>query len=294
MGLFVAAPGLETRIVVPGRAGRRSVGVPWGGPADRASYALANALVGNPVDAPALEFALLGPTLRTDQTTSIAICGAPFEAQLESESLEAGRTFETKTGQVLRIGGTPTGCRGYLAVAGGFHNRPGLLKDTFLNCEPSAGSGRGYTFDPVSIEAIQLLRVLPGPQADWFSDREFYERIWTVSPSSNRMGVRLVGEPLNKASRELVSEAVAPGAIQVANDGLPIILGVDGQTIGGYPKIAHIIRADMDRLGQLRPGQAVQFRQVAPSEASLAAEQSKRSIAEKLMRIQFGPNLKKT
>ncbi len=294
MGLFVLAPGLDTRLAVPGRSGRRAVGVPWGGPADRASYAFANALVGNPVEAPALEFALLGPTLRAEEITSVAICGAAFEVQLEGQAIPNGLTFELQPGQVLRIGGTPLGCRGYLAVAGGFQNRPGPRKDTSLHCEPSTGSGRGYSFEPVSNGAIQILRVLPGPQSDWFGGREFYDRTWTVSPSSNRMGVRLLGEALNKASRELVSEAVAPGAIQVANDGLPIILGVDGQTLGGYPKIAHVIRADLDELGQLRPGRAVRFREVALGEASEAAERRRRAIAEKLLRIRFGPNLKKT
>src|SRR5213078_627447 len=90
------------------------------------------------------------------------------------------------------------------------------------------------------------LRVLPGPQADWFIHPEqFFAATYTVAPASDRMGLRLLGDPLERRPGELASEAVAPGAVQVTNDGRPVILGVDGQTIGGYPKVAHVIRADL-------------------------------------------------
>ncbi|HEY1189753.1 MAG TPA: biotin-dependent carboxyltransferase family protein, partial [Gemmata sp.] len=115
------------------------------------------------------------------------------------------------------------------------------------------------------------LRVLDGPQRDWFTDDLFFTQPYDVLPASNRMGTRLRGAPLSRRAGELVSEAVAPGAVQVTNDGLPIVLGVDGQTIGGYPKIAHVIRADLDRLAQLRPGARVRFVPVSLSEAEEAA-----------------------
>jgi len=114
------------------------------------------------------------------------------------------------------------------------------------------------------------MRVLPGPQADWFDDA-FYGYTYRVTPASNRMGVRLDGPPLALPKRELVSEPVAPGAIQITNDGRPIVLGVDGQTIGGYPKVAHVIAADLDALGQLRPGDEVRFVRVTEVEAEAAA-----------------------
>lgn len=112
-----------------------------------------------------------------------------------------------------------------------------------------------------------LLRVLPGPQRDWFPDDAFFTRTWTVGEASNRMGVRLAGEPIPKRDGELVSEPVATGAVQVTHDGRPIILGVDGQTIGGYPKVAHVVRADLDHVGQLRPGAVVRFVRVNEIEA---------------------------
>ena len=116
--------------------------------------------------------------------------------------------------------------------------------------------------------------MLDGPQRDWFEGDVLFTREYAISPASNRMGLRLKGEPLARRPGELVSEAVAPGAVQVTNDGLPVVLGVDGQTIGGYPKIAHVIRADLDRLAQLRPGDSVRFQRVTPEEAERAARRA--------------------
>jgi antagonist of KipI len=138
---------------------------------------------------------------------------------------------------------------------------------------------------PAPIEALSL-RVLDGPQRDWFPDDRFFELALTVSPASNRMGLRLSGSPLARRPGELVSEPVAPGAIQVANDGLPIVLGVDGQTIGGYPKIAHVIRADLDRLAQLRPGTLVRFQRVTYAEAEAADRARRDWLREWLTRLQ--------
>jgi allophanate hydrolase subunit 2 len=100
------------------------------------------------------------------------------------------------------------------------------------------------------------------------------------------MGVRLLGEPIPKRSGELVSEPVAPGAVQVTNDGLPIVLGVDGQTIGGYPKIAHVIRADLDKLGQLRPGDGVQFALISEADADVVARRKERELRHLLLRLE--------
>ena len=128
------------------------------------------------------------------------------------------------------------------------------------------------------------MRVLPGSQADWFDDA-FYSHTYRVTPASNRMGVRLDGPPLTLPKRELVSEPVAPGAVQITNDGRPIVLGVDGQTIGGYPKVAHVIAADLDALGQLRPGDAVRFQRVTETEAEAAGARRRDALRKQLRRI---------
>src|SRR5262249_55502295 len=103
------------------------------------------------------------------------------------------------------------------------------------------------------------LHAVDGLQADWFAPDEFYSSEFTVLPASNRMGLRLRGNPLTRPERELVSEPVCRGAVQVTSAGQCITLGVEGQTMGGYPKIAQVITADLDWLGQLRPGDHIRF-----------------------------------
>ena len=274
MGLRVIEPGLYSLLVGRGRAASRHLGVPVGGPADSGACALGNGLLGNPPDALALEVSLLGPTLRADCDLGAVVFGAPFQL---SGGFETGRSFKLAAGETLKIGGTPGGCRAYFCVAGGFRSREILgsqsafepiRRGDVLDCTPSTLKPRAGVRP--SDSGSDVLRVLPGPQRYWFPDANFFEQSYTVSPASNRMGVRLLGLPLVRPPRELASEPVAPGAVQITNDGLPVILGVDGQTIGGYPKIAHVIRADHDRLGQLRPGKAVRFVEVTAEEAEAA------------------------
>ena len=116
----------------------------------------------------------------------------------------------------------------------------------------------------------------------------FFGPTFAVTPASNRMGLRLRGEPLQRKPGEFVSEPVGPGAVQVVNDGQCIILGVDGQTIGGYPKVAHVIAADLDRLGQLRPGQAVRFERVSVAEAEAAYQERHHRLREWITRLAIG------
>ncbi len=277
MGLSVLEPGLYSLLVGRGRAGSRHLGVPVGGPADSLSCALGNGLLGNPTDALALEVTLLGPTLRAECDLAAVIFGAPFQL---SGGFEVGRSFNLAAGETLKIGGTASGCRAYLCVTGGFRGREILgsasaiepiRRGEVLACGPSSLKPR--TGSRPTDSGSHVLRVLPGPQRHWFPDANFFEQTHTVSPASNRMGLRLLGTSLVRPPRELASEPVAPGAVQITNDGLPVILGVDGQTIGGYPKIAHVIRADLDRLGQLRPGDPVRFAEVTPEEAEEALQQ---------------------
>jgi biotin-dependent carboxylase-like uncharacterized protein len=295
MSLTVLDPGPYSLLVDRGRPGSRSLGVPVGGAADRAALALGNALVGNPPDAVALELTLAGPTLRAEHPTTAVVFGAPFTLPVP-----AGTTFQLRPGDVLKIGGTPEGVRGYLCVAGGL-NAPAVLgsRSAFeplragdvLDCPPSTSpAGRSLPF--ISSHALAsspphplTLRTLDGPQRDWFPDDRFHEQTYTVTPASNRMGLRLAGDPLSRRPGELVSEPVAPGAVQVTNDGLPVVLGVDGQTIGGYPKVAHVIRADLDLLAQLRPGAAVRFRRVTVEEAETAARERASRLHEWLTRL---------
>jgi biotin-dependent carboxylase-like uncharacterized protein len=295
VSLTVLNPGLHSLLVDAGRPGARHLGVPVGGPADAAAFAVGHALVGNGPDAVALEMSFAGPTLRAEVALGAVIVGAPFAAEIVGQRTpEPGVGFTLAPGDVLKIGGTARGARAYLCVPGGFRTPDGLgsrsgfgpvTTGQSLSCAPSRITAVSVVWElPVSPVTV---RVLPGPQYDWFLDpREFTNERYEVHPASDRMGLRLNGPMLTRRAGELTSEPVAPGAVQVTNDGRPVVLGVDGQTIGGYPKIAHVVRADLDLLGQLRPGDRLRFRFVTPDEATAAAEERDRRIHEWRVRIE--------
>jgi biotin-dependent carboxylase-like uncharacterized protein len=298
MSLTVLEPGPLSMIVDLGRPHHRSLGVPLGGAADRAAYMQGNALVGNEPGAAALEFALVGPTLRADACLGCVIFGAPFDAWIDDQPLHIGTTFNLRSGSTLRIGSTAAGLRGYLCIAGGIQAKmilgsrsafEPLQRHDVLPCLPGNAVARslgGAVVSFVDANEIVTLHCLPGPQADWFDGQVFFGESFAVTASCNRMGLRLDGKPLPLIGRELVSEPVCAGAVQVVNDGQCIILGVDGQTIGGYPKVAQVIAADLDRLGQLRPGQIIQFTMVTMKDAEAAFHDRAERLQKIITRLQ--------
>jgi antagonist of KipI len=234
-----------------------------------------------------------------------------FSDPPDFREIAPGHSFTLDAGDQLHIGSAPAGMRGYFCVQGGLQvpsvleSRSGLEPlqggaeltcpsgriharslPTFIS--PGQGNssrlgGRTRISEALAVdwsvppESPRPLRVIEGLQASWFDQGQFYNQHFTVTPASNRMGLRLQGRPLAVPKRELVSEPVCPGAVQVTSDGQSIVLGVDGQTIGGYPKIAQVIQADLDRLGQLRPGQRVRF---VPCGLDEALEAHRRRQAE--------------
>ena len=281
MSLIVLDAGISTWLVDDGRPRTRHLGVPVGGAADRAAFALANGLVGNATNLPGLEISLKGPTLRAEADVGCVVFGAPFILRTNRDSLTVGKTFNLRAGDELYIGGTPNGMRAYLCVLGGFvgdevlGSRGGLtaiVAGERLGCSPSKVAARSLS-GPIefgwrpSTNPQREIRVVPGLQSSWFPPGELVGKTFAVTPASNRMGLRLAGDPLADPRREMVSEAVCPGSIQVTREGQCIILGVDGQTIGGYPKIAQVVAADLDLLGQFRPGEKIVFREVDLAEA---------------------------
>jgi antagonist of KipI len=269
--LKVLAPGLQTLVVDAGRPRCRSLGIPVGGAADRFALAIGNALVGNPPDAAALEVSLVGPELVADAPLACVLYGAPFALAAGGRSLHAGTTFTLRPGEELRIGGASRGMRAYLCIRGGIDapvvlgsrsSLSPLTAGVTLACHSGTIAGRRADLE---LGFPGVLRVLSGGQADWFGGARLTR--YEVTPASNRMGLRLRGEPLPVPEREMVSEPVCPGCVQVTRDGQCIVLGVDGQTIGGYPKVAQVIAADLDRVGQLRPGERVAFEYVSQAEA---------------------------
>jgi antagonist of KipI len=292
-GLQVLAAGLHTLVVDFGRPRCRSLGVPLGGAADHFSLSIGNALVGNPPDAAALEMTLAGPTLRATCDLACVVYGAAFELFSDRQPLSAGKTFTLRAGEELRVGGTSEGARAYLCVRGGLQtpvildSRSGfapLAVGAELPCQPGVIPAR-YLGNTTFTSRAGSLRAVAGPQADWFPEHSFFRQPFTVTPSSNRMGLRLQGTPLHVPAREMVSEPVCPGAVQVTRDGQCIILGVDGQTIGGYPKIAQVISADLDILGQLRPGEHIAFHEVTLDEAEQAYHRKRETLREWVTRL---------
>jgi antagonist of KipI len=275
--LTILSPGLQTLIVDAGRPRSRSLGVPVGGAADRFALAIGNALVGNAPWTAALEVSMVGPTLRADAALACVLFGAPFVMATNRRSLFAGTTFTLEPAEELRIGGTSIGVRAYLCIKGGIDapivlgsrsSLSPLVAGQQLRCDQGRIPGRRAD---LVLSHSTTLHVLSGPQANWFATG--LGGSYEVTPASNRMGLRLRGEPIKVPPREMVSEPVCPGTVQVTRDGQCIILGVDGQTIGGYPRIAQVIAADLDRLGQLRPGEKVQFEYVSLDEAEARWQQ---------------------
>jgi biotin-dependent carboxylase-like uncharacterized protein len=302
MSLRVLEPGLCSLIVDHGRPRWRSLGIPLGGAADRSALALGNALLANPADAAALEITLVGPALVAEARVGCVVLGAPFQLSSNRQTLAPNKSFTLEPDEELHIGGTPFGARAYLCVAGGLQtplilgsrsSLSPLERGDKLACAASAVPAR-FVRDELAWELVPALskslesskhelRIIGGPQEDWFLAADGACPValpawgeFTVRRASNRMGLRLGGRVLPVPARELVSEPVCPGAIQVTRDGQAIVLGVDGQTIGGYPKIAQVISADLDALGQLRPGVVLTFARVGletAQEVHLAREQ---------------------
>lgn len=284
MEVTVIRPGVQTTLQDLGRPGHRAEGVPLGGAVDRFALRVANLLVGNPEDAPALEFALVGPELHFDREALVAVGGGDFGGPPRWQPVMV------PAGTDLQFGSVQAGCRGYLAIAGGFEV-PSVLgsASTYLRGGFGGSDGRAlragdvlrapdstrvprgrWRIDPRILPAYApepVLRVLPAAQAGDFGGG-FFEAAYQVTARSDRMGVRLRGVALRRhAAVELRSGPVAPGTVQVPPDGQPIVLLADAQTIGGYPQIAHVITADLPLVAQVRPGDRVMFAEVSLGDA---------------------------
>jgi antagonist of KipI len=286
--ILVDTPGLFTTVQDLGRTGFGHIGVSPSGAADPLSLRLGNRLVGNAENAAALELTLLGGAFVFREDAIIALTGSDFGPTIDNLAVRHGEAFAIRSRQVLRLGPTRSGARCYICVSGGIHVRL-FLGSASTHVLSGLGGFEGrtlrkgdvLTIGPASepfrkkilashvakyLSCRKVLRVTPGPQADWFPESVqhcFYSESYRVGEQSNRMGLQLEGLPLLlEAARPMITEGVSLGAIQVPLGGLPIILFVDQQTTGGYPKIANVISADLHRVGQLRPRDEIRFEQV--------------------------------
>ena len=264
-----------------GRPGQAAIGVGRSGAADRASYALANRLVGNRTGAAALEVVLGGLEVEArDGAVWVAVTGAPAPLALDGRAEPTGAVLALRAGQRLTVGTPPRGLRSYLAVRGGLAV-PAVLgsrsRDTLAALGPEpvragdtlpvgvevADELRVDAVPPQAYDAAPVLRLVRGPRDGWVADPDLLvATTWTVAAASDRIGVRLEGGALRRTEpeRQLPSEGAVRGAIQVPPDGAPVVLGPDHPVTGGYPVVAVVADADNDRLAQVRPGEPVRFR----------------------------------
>jgi len=277
--LTVVAPGLLTTVQDLGREGHGAVGVSASGAADALALRVGNRLVGNPEGAAGLEMTLLGGAFQFSQNATIATTGADFAATIEERVVPQGAAVSVKAGKTLKFGPTKSGARAYLCVQGGIavpeflgsrstHLLSGLggFEGRALRKGDVLPIGKAVTSAPMQnldgrilslLAPRKTIRVTRGPQWDDFSSvtqEEFLRQAYVVAEEANRMGIRLKGAQFELASSgEMITEGVPLGAIQVTPGGQPIVLFVEQQTTGGYPKIANVIVADISSVGQLRP-----------------------------------------
>ena len=298
-GLTIVRAGALTTVQDLGRAHHRRAGVSLGGALDLHAARVANLLVGNPETAALLEITLGRARFCFHDDRLIAWCGGEFHFEAGGEMIPAGRVCHIRSGEELEVAPAERGCRAWVAISGGI-GIPPVLESRATDLRAGFGGWEGRALQdgdelPMGQSSIlpettaripswgapvdwsqtarerPILRVVPGPEWEEFGEESramFLNERFTVSPKCDRMGARLEGIALRREkAEEGLSEAVAPGTIQVPNDGQPIILLGDCQTIGGYPRIGSVITVDLSIAAQLRPNDSVRFREVTRAEA---------------------------
>jgi biotin-dependent carboxylase-like uncharacterized protein len=309
--LAVATPGAYSTVQDRGRFGYQHLGVPVSGALDPFAYRVANLLAGNPQGAAALELTVLGPRLEALAGCCVALAGADMGARLNGQALDNWRSVRLAAGDVLEFHQVRSGCRAYLAVAGGvdvppvmgsrstyagggiggLDGRPLRAGDLLAAC-PTASVPRERKLPPDRIPAYPpeiVVAAVRGPQDDFFGAGldQLFREAYLVTMKADRMGYRLQGPniPIREGRpRSIVSEPSMPGGIQIPPDEQPIVLFVE-QTVGGYAKPATVISADLGRVAQTTPGDTLRFEEVDLATAHLRyreAEERVRAIEKML------------
>ena len=285
--------GINTTFQDLGRKNLYHIGIPFSGAMDNRNYLLANKLVGNQLEFPVLEFAYQGPLLRySGEKINIAITGdVNFSIKRNNEIINGNcyQTFILENGDELDILSTNKSVYGYLAISGKFDIKY-QWSSCSINTKANIGANDGKKLannqkinllkinENLSSKKlnyvntrIENIRVIKGTNFEYFSEggkKIFFEKEFTISKLSDRMGMRLEGPKIeNIIDTNIKSEGLIKGAIQVPADGNPIIMLSDHGTIGGYPKIGVVISADYDKLVQLAPGSKIKFKEVEISSA---------------------------
>jgi biotin-dependent carboxylase-like uncharacterized protein len=298
--LRVLSPGALATIQDLGREGYQRLGVPVAGAMDAVACEIANRLVGNSPGAACIEITAGSAAFDVLEPCVIAITGADLGATLNARPLQVWMSTFVRAGQRIEFEGRRAkGARAYLALAGGVDVPPVLgSRSTYL----PGDMGRALQMDDVlrpignwqvTIDTARvigrewstmpdyapLIRVLPGPHADWFDMTGLTAQPWRVSVTSNRIGLRLESKPLHACERrDIPSLGVFPGVVQVPPGGQPILLMADALPTGGYPIVAVAIQADLHRAAQLLPGDEMRFTWTNHDEAVAAWRELRRLI----------------
>ena len=294
--LEILSPGLMTTVQDDGRFGYQAYGVSPAGPMDARAFHLANLLAGNAQNTAALELCVTGPEIRVNKNTTVALCGADFGMRIDGVPVPSYAGVPVQKGQVISFTPARRGRYGYLAFRGGIYvpevmgsratlmkNQLGGLSGRKLAAGDELKLGFGLLAGgalrrlpaevPAAKEEMVTLRVVKGPQDDMFTKeslRYFFNHGAVVTDACDRQGARLQARPLEfTGAKDIVSDGISFGAIQVPGDGQPILLLADRQTTGGYAKLGTVITADLGKAGQLQPGQQVRFVEVSPETAEL-------------------------
>ena len=294
--LIIEKPGLLTTIQDLGRYGFKKDGIITSGAMDTVAHRVANLLVNNDENEPTLEITLHGPTIRFMENTIISLSGGDLSPFLNGIPMKMERPIWIHKGDVLTFGRPKTGCRAYLAVRGGFKIKKVMGSySTYLRAKIGGFKGRALQrgdqlelnqlnekweekshkwssmLSGRSLTSLKKVRVIQGRHYEAFTNESrdiFLRESFKVSAQSDRMGYRLEGQTLELAEpKEIISEAVSFGTIQVPANGMPIVLMADSQTIGGYPKIAEVISVDLPVIAQAKPGDDIQFELITIDEA---------------------------
>jgi antagonist of KipI len=306
-----------------GRWGFQQFGVPVGGAMDKLSASLANIICGNDEKEAVIEMTLQGTSILFNENTYCAFTGGGCKVFVDDFELPFNRLLFIPAFSVITTLSAATGCRTYLAVAGGW-DIPKTMRSASTYVPSGIGGIQGrnlitgdilpfkkrdHSIPSSSMKILgnkihashwqvpdifiheqdhEVIHVVPGPEYDLFDEASrkiFFQTNYTIGLQSNRMGYRLEGEKLlMKEKNEMVSTSVASGIIQVTHDGAPIILMADAQTTGGYPRIARVCSADTSMLAQMRPGNKIHFKEITEEDNLTKNEK----ILELIKKIKIG------
>ena len=321
MGVIVENGGVLTTVQDGGRFGYEQYGLSTSGPMDERAFSLANVLVGNDPGTAALEVTILGPTLRMTAPSVIAVTGADLSFQINGTPARMYQALTVKKGDTVSFGAPRSGCRAYVAFAGGV-DVPLLLgsRSTLPKFRIGGYQGRrlekgdqlelGRTVEtlpnmslrqlPVDAipSGIRRVRVIPGPQDDRFTKEgldAFFGAPYTVGKDFDRMGYRLEGPVVShKTDGNIISDGIAMGSIQVPSDGHPIVMMADHQTVGGYTKIATVATVDLPVIGQCKAGDQIRFEAVSVDKAQELLIAWRQELAVLRQRLEAPVPAKKT